>query len=60
MCVYGTFFTRAATRPEMHASIEHLVCRHRYERQVAVVNLDDVVERCSKFGKERLRGGAGA
>ncbi|WP_275039706.1 hypothetical protein [Halorubrum kocurii] len=44
----------------MHASIEHLVCRHRYERRAVVVNPDEVVERCSKCGKERIRGAAGS
>lgn len=39
----------------MHATIERLVCRHRYERRAVVTNPDEVVERCAECGKERVR-----
>jgi len=42
----------------MHATIERLLCRHRYERRAVVINPDEVVERCPKCGKERTQGAA--
>jgi len=39
----------------MNATIERLVCRHRYERRAVVIDPDEVVERCAKCGKERIR-----
>ncbi|WP_275039930.1 hypothetical protein [Halorubrum saccharovorum] len=44
----------------MHETIERLVCRHRYERRAVVVDPNEVVERCAKCGKERVRGAAGS
>ena len=53
-------FVAIADRFDMHATIERLVCRHRYERRAVVVSPDEVVERCAKCGKERVRGVAGS
>ncbi|MGM0447039.1 MAG: hypothetical protein ACQERM_02150 [Methanobacteriota archaeon] len=39
----------------MKTTIERLVCRHRYERRAVVIDPDEVVERCPKCGKERIR-----
>jgi hypothetical protein len=44
----------------MRATIERIVCRHRYERRAVVVNPDEVVERCPKCGKERIQGVTGS
>jgi len=43
----------------MRETIERLVCRHRYERRAVVISPDEVVERCPKCGKERVRAQTG-
>lgn len=44
----------------MHATIEHMICRHRYERRAVVIDPDEIVESCTKCGKERVRSVAGS
>ncbi|MFC6890732.1 hypothetical protein [Halorubrum trueperi] len=40
--------------------IERLVCRHQYERRAIIIDPDEVVECCTKCGKERIRGMTGS
>jgi len=35
--------------------LEHLICRHQYEPRAVVIDPDEVVESCTKCGKERIR-----
>jgi hypothetical protein len=35
--------------------LERLICRHQYERRAVVIDPDEVVESCTKCGKERIR-----
>ncbi|MFW6318204.1 MAG: hypothetical protein ACOC06_07025 [Halorubrum sp.] len=36
-------------------NIDRLICRHQYEDRAIVVDSDEVVESCTKCGKERVR-----
>jgi hypothetical protein len=44
----------------MHETLERFICRHRYERRAVVIDPHEVVERCGKCGKERIRGVTGS
>ncbi|MFC6770639.1 hypothetical protein [Halorubrum pallidum] len=44
----------------MHITIERVICRHRYERRAIVIDPDEVVESCTKCGKERVRSVTGS
>jgi len=41
-------------------NIDRLICRHQYERRAILIDLDEVVEACTKCGKERVRRASGS